>query len=311
MSGPKLANRFIFLFLIYEILLAMILKAFDLENIFLSTGLQILPIAFYFFLTRQNFLDVIYIKKISKKNLCLLILFAFMIQPVMAFFCGLANLFFDNPTQNIIDNLLSKPLYELIFFVAVCPALIEEIIFRGIIFSGYKNINIKKAFFFNGLLFAVIHLNYNQFVYALIMGVLFCIINFYTRSILASMLVHFIFNATQLLFMYLMLKKHIDFNSWLGNLLNLNLENNIFAFGLIAFVFGYICFLLLKKLINNCLSELNLDPKEKKINQDLKLKFDFGPDNKNDIINTGQEKIFTWPLIFYLALGFFLMTASA
>jgi len=49
----------------------------------------------------------------------------------------------------------------------------------------------------NGLFFGIIHLNPQQFSYAFVLGVIFAYMVYYTRSIWAGILPHFIFNASQ------------------------------------------------------------------------------------------------------------------
>ena len=74
MSGPQLANRFIFFFLGYQLFISLVLKDCCMKSNFLLVILQLLAVGSYFFITKQSFFDVVYIKKISKKNLWLLVL---------------------------------------------------------------------------------------------------------------------------------------------------------------------------------------------------------------------------------------------
>ena len=200
MKEIKLANRFIFLLLIYEVAVKLIFELIKL-NIKSMFLLQIIfvfmPILFYFLITKEKISDVIKIKKISKKNICVLILLAFVIQPVMNFFAVLGELFVkdQNRMQDILSIILSNDLLSAVFLFALLPAILEEIIFRGIFFFGYRETNpITKAVFINSLAFAALHLNFQQFFYAFAMGWIFCLIDFSLNSIIPSMTLHFIFN---------------------------------------------------------------------------------------------------------------------
>jgi membrane protease YdiL (CAAX protease family) len=93
------------------------------------------------------------------------------------------------------------------------PAIIEELIARSLITSKLERaLEIKKAWFFGGLLFGMLHIpidffGYNWFAYdqqitiaiallaaQIISGWIFCIIFIKTRSIIPCILVHYIFD---------------------------------------------------------------------------------------------------------------------
>ena len=93
------------------------------------------------------------------------------------------------------------------------PAIIEELIARSLITSKLERaLEIKKAWFFGGLLFGMLHIpidffGYNWFAYGqqitiaiallaaqIISGWIFCIIFIKTRSIIPCILVHYIFD---------------------------------------------------------------------------------------------------------------------
>lgn len=291
MNRAAIANKFIFGLLIYQIFISIIINLLSKSNFYFvySQLLSLLvPIVFYFFITKQKISDVLQIKKINAKNLFLLILLAFSIQPVMAFFSLVSSMFAENPTQNLIPIMLSKPLWLIILSSAILPAVFEEIVFRGIIFSGYKKIEWRKSFFINGLIFAAMHLNFQQFLYAMLMGIVFCTLVFYTQSIFSSILVHFIFNATQIIKTYLSVNslmpttiKNFSQKIFLSHMSH---NQTIFIYGIIALIFLPISFLLLNFIIKDCKIE----------------------HNKNE----GKEKILTLPLILYFSFAFFIMFFS-
>lgn len=290
MKEIKTANKFLFDLLVYQIIMGFVLHKVDLSGkyfflfqiIFLFT-----PILFYFWSGKNKFLDVVKIKKISGKNIFLLILFGFTIQPVMSFFSCLGTLFAKNLNQQLVLNLVKHNLLIAIFFVAFLPALFEEIIFRGIFFFGYKKTQpISKAFFVNALSFAVLHMSYQQFFYAFIMGLIFCAMDFYMDSILPSILVHFIFNATQILKAYIFLNRK---NFYFADLFLFDFEiNNLFCAFFIAISFLPISIFLFYQITKT--------QNKASVNGDKKY------------IKEGKEgKIFTWHLVFYLVLCFLCM----
>lgn len=159
----------------------------------------LIPSLLFIMITRQNFIIDCSIKKLSIKNILLLFALGLLIQPSMGLLAGLSSFIFPNDVSDFVQALSGLPLIYALFIVAVSPAICEEFAFRGVFASGYKYTDIKKAAFMNGLMFAALHLNGQQFLYAFVMGILFAYIVHITGSIFSSMLVHFIFNGTQLL----------------------------------------------------------------------------------------------------------------
>ena len=80
--------------------------------------------------------------------------------------------------------------------LALLPAVCEEMVFRGVIFNGFKNtVGVKKAVIFSALCFAIMHMSLQQTLYPFILGIILALIVYYTGSIKASILAHFINNA--------------------------------------------------------------------------------------------------------------------
>lgn len=75
--------------------------------------------------------------------------------------------------------------------VAVIPAICEEILHRGILLQGSKQIGIKKAILISSLMFGLIHFNVNQFFYAFIVGMLMALVCVVAKSIYPAMIIHF------------------------------------------------------------------------------------------------------------------------
>jgi len=84
--------------------------------------------------------------------------------------------------------------------VAVIAPIVEELIFRGLIFQGFRrNYNGFVAIFMSALLFALFHLNPWQFPATFVLGLLLGWIMLRTKSILLVILGHSINNALVLL----------------------------------------------------------------------------------------------------------------
>lgn len=73
----------------------------------------------------------------------------------------------------------------------LCAAFFEEIVFRGLVLKGLLNrYSPKKAIIYSAIAFGVIHLNLPQGLNAFVIGLVFGIIYYYTRSLPLCMAMH-------------------------------------------------------------------------------------------------------------------------
>ncbi len=85
-----------------------------------------------------------------------------------------------------------------VFSRVLIPAICEEILFRGIIFKGIANTNKTLAIFMSAIMFAIFHMSAEQFIYPLLMGLLFGVIMAYENNIIYCIVVHIINNSLAL-----------------------------------------------------------------------------------------------------------------
>ena len=79
---------------------------------------------------------------------------------------------------------------------AVLPAIFEELTHRGLVLDAiFDRGNEAEMILFSGLLFACMHTNIMQFLYAFVGGCLFAFVTIKTGSILPAMFMHFFNNA--------------------------------------------------------------------------------------------------------------------
>lgn len=78
--------------------------------------------------------------------------------------------------------------------LAIAP-IMEELLFRGVILKGIMNkYSMRKSIVISSILFAIIHSNLQQGVYAFISSIIFSLIYIYTDSIKFSIVAHFLNN---------------------------------------------------------------------------------------------------------------------
>ena len=128
--------------------------------------------------------------------------FAFLIQPPLMLISAVMERFFPNPVAVSMTSILADPLPLALLGTVLLPAVFEEWVCRGIYLCGYRDRHPLLAAFFSALVFAMIHLNLHQFLYAFCFGFVIALACVYTGSLLFPVLVHAIVNGTQILTAY-------------------------------------------------------------------------------------------------------------
>ncbi|MBR1883744.1 MAG: CPBP family intramembrane metalloprotease [Clostridia bacterium] len=134
--------------------------------------------------------------KIDVKKIAILIVIAFGIIWAVQ----LVSEYISKDLTNIIEliNLdMNTPLECILFvvYIALLPAIFEELLFRKAIFGVLKKYGIKLAIIISSVAFGLMHQNFSQGIFACLVGVVFCIIDDKAGTILPSMILHFINNC--------------------------------------------------------------------------------------------------------------------
>ena len=79
---------------------------------------------------------------------------------------------------------------------AILSPIMEELVFRGIVFGNMRKImNVPQAVFLSALLFGLIHFNIVQFVYAFLLGLVLAAFMYKSGHVYAAMIGHIAANA--------------------------------------------------------------------------------------------------------------------
>lgn len=105
---------------------------------------------------------------------------------------------------------LSNPWWLVINIVLLCvlPAVMEELLFRGMILNGLKQYGKWTAIFGSALLFALLHGNIDQLIYPFILGVIFALIADSTNSVIPTIIVHFVNNCIVVVINYIYIQNN-------------------------------------------------------------------------------------------------------
>ena len=136
------------------------------------------------------------IRPVQPFKILLLVISGCLMYIFCAYFNAWSEIFFHNYVGDSLAAVkLNLPGSFVIF--ALMPALVEEIFFRGIFFRGLGGG--KTAVVGTSVLFAFMHMNFNQICYAFAAGFVLGMVVLITRNLTASMIMHFIFNGISVL----------------------------------------------------------------------------------------------------------------
>lgn len=257
------ANTYFLIVMLLQLFLPVgfIFKWFNIADIKLMlfinhTIIFIVPAIIYLIVTKQSAKKVLKLNRLYFKDAMLLILLAFICQPIMAFFSLISQFFFENEIGNFMVEIVNSPYIILLLLVAVLPAITEEITIRGVILSGYEDKNIYLACMITGLLFGIMHLDPQQFLYATVLGFILAFVVRITNTIFAASLMHFFINGTSIT-----LQKILSLVPQASttveeateiSLKSMPIMDKIFIIGFwggLALIFGIIAYNVIKKIV--------------------------------------------------------------
>lgn len=141
--------------------------------------------------------------KVSLSNVFWLILFTICITPAINFVNAISRMFSVAAINDTMLNITQNNSYLFaLFCVAFVPCVMEEIVYRGLFYQGYRRVNPLGAAFLSAFLFGILHGNLNQFCYAFVMGIIFAFVIEATDSLLSTMIIHFIMNGWSITLLY-------------------------------------------------------------------------------------------------------------
>jgi sodium transport system permease protein len=175
-----------------------------LISIILTQLLIILtPLLIYTTLRRLDFSATLRLNTVSYQVLLLsalvaassfIILTALMSYFILPLFTNYEPIFKEIKGQMVSGA--SYNIYLLIFTVTALPALGEELLFRGFIFTGITyNLGKTSALIFSSLLFGLMHFLLPYVILMTLFGLILGLLLILTNSIIVPILVHFLYNA--------------------------------------------------------------------------------------------------------------------
>ncbi len=114
-----------------------------------------------------------------------------------------SQLFVKNEAADRVSKITQVlPMWAGILLIGFLPGIVEELIYRGILYSMFRNRSMVAGVAVSALCFGLMHMNLNQIAYAVFMGVLFALVVEATGSLFSSMLMHAAFNIFNVVLLY-------------------------------------------------------------------------------------------------------------
>ncbi|GAA0691328.1 MULTISPECIES: CPBP family intramembrane glutamic endopeptidase [Clostridium] len=207
--------------------------------VFSQVAFLLVPTAIYFIITKKPIKETLKLNKLYITDIICLIAIGILCYPIAGLCANISSIFFENNVQAVVNQLQGISFATLIGIMALTPAICEEIVMRGVVLSEYKYKNTFKAAVMNGIIFGLMHLSGQQFLYAAVLGFLFAYIVRITGSLFSTMIVHFVFNGFNMTVSYMATKFQGDAmveavpmtaNTFLSAIITLSIMSTISGF---------------------------------------------------------------------------------
>lgn len=103
---------------------------------------------------------------------------------------------------DVAEDVSLYPAGTAVLAFALVPAIVEEFVFRGVIFGAYKNVDVRAAVLISSIFFALLHFSFGSVVYGFFFGCLFALVRLATDNLLYTVTMHCAFNAVNVVLSY-------------------------------------------------------------------------------------------------------------
>ena len=201
-------------FLILEIILILTIgiwdRYLDLDDSMVSTLLAestiLIPPIIFIFLGRKEYSikERVGLKLMKPSTVVIVILYAIVVMPIGTLANAISMLWVDNTVLEASGTMLDNDWYMALIAIAIVAPFVEEFCFRGFVYNGYRYDGARlSAVFMSALMFAFMHMNFNQAAYAFVIGIAFAVIYEATGSLWSSFICHSLFNAESVILMFI------------------------------------------------------------------------------------------------------------
>lgn len=154
--------------------------------------------------------------KVKVSTLLMIVLCTFLLMPLVAVLNALSMLFADNVMGSLRGDIVDMPFPMMLFMIGIVGPFCEEFVFRGVLYRSYRRNRWEgndegyrtgrregvNAVLLSAFLFGLMHMNFNQMIYAFAMGIFLALFVEAAGSLWASVFCHMFFNSAQVVLMF-------------------------------------------------------------------------------------------------------------
>ena len=188
----------------------------------LMTQLLLLVPSFIFIISgSDNVFEWLRFRRLKTGTVFMVILFTFLTMPLISLINVVSQLFTTNTAVEMSAAFVGMPAALTVFMVGIFGPFCEDFAFRGIIFGGFRRSGaVLAGAVLSSVYFGLMHLNLNQMSYALVLGVVFCMLVEGTGSIWASITAHTVVNTWNVILLLVMEKVYSKMGKDMFELIN-------------------------------------------------------------------------------------------
>lgn len=204
MTTPAKAHKMILLLLFFSFSAQILLSQFPIELI-IAVGQVfslLIPLILYLALTGGGYGERLGLKTFKSGDMITGIGVTLLLQPFLMLLATVVESIAGNPMEPLVETLTSTPAWITVIGLALMPAFIEELVFRGALLGSYRRMPLWAAALLNGAVFGMFHMNLYQFSYAMILGIFFSVTTRRCGSVFPAMIMHFINNLISVILIY-------------------------------------------------------------------------------------------------------------
>lgn len=197
-----------------------------IHDILVYLGQLLLPVLVYILITGKTLSDIFNVKtdsldgncteKVTFKTVTVYTVIAFALSQIMSIFSSIFSSAVSSLTSVFSDGFVLDPdafavesavtftdfIYS-IFAFAVLPAILEELLFRGVLLSEFIKYGKSFAIVISAFFFASVHGSIEQMMYSFVYGIIFGYVAVKTGSIAVGIIMHFTNNLYSCIVEYL------------------------------------------------------------------------------------------------------------
>lgn len=233
-TAMKQAGLFFFILLLIELpvsfAIGIVQDQFDAQyatliSVLMTQGYLLLAALLYIKVTHRKFGTDLQVKRYKISSFFLSLLLLMVASPMASWLNVLSQLFAKNETSGAIYDITQNvPMWLAVLIIGCLPGFVEETIYRGILFSAFRKRSVLTGVIISGLSFGLMHMNFNQILYAIYLGIVFALLVEATGSLVSTMILHMLFNALNTSYLYLLPKIYEILGSVSSEYANFDIE---------------------------------------------------------------------------------------